>query len=44
MKEYQVTLSLDGDKQWISVWAYSIKDAREIALESISVVRIIELN
>ena len=26
MKEYQVTLSLDGDKQWISVWADSIKE------------------
>lgn len=44
MKEYQVTLSIGGDNQWIPVWADSIEDAREIALESISVVRIIELN
>ena len=43
MKEYQVTLSLGEDKQWVSVWADSIKEAKEMALQSISVVKIIEL-
>lgn len=44
MKEYRVTFSLGGDKQWISVWADSINEAKETALESISVVKIIEIN
>jgi hypothetical protein len=44
MKEYRVTFSLGGDKQWISVWADSIKEAKETALESISVVNIVEIN
>ena len=44
MKEYQVTLRLGEDKQWVSVWADSIKEAKEIALQSISIVKIIEIN
>jgi len=43
MKEYQVTLYIGGDKQWISVWADTPKEAKETALREISVVKIVEL-
>ena len=43
MKEYQVTLYIGGDKQWISVWADTPEKAKSTALSQISVLAVVEL-